>query len=151
MMENPVEILLVEDNPNDVKLTLHAFKRHHLANRITVVRDGEEALEFIFCTGAFANRRPEDAPKIILLDLKLPKVDGLEVLRRIKADPQTRVIPVVVLTTSKEESDIVESYQLGVNSYIVKPVDFEQFVEAVRTLGLYWLLLNQPPIIKKAE
>ncbi|MFN7929612.1 MAG: response regulator [Blastocatellia bacterium] len=151
MTENRVEILLVEDNPNDVRLTLHAFKRHNLANRVTVVRDGEEALEFIFRTGAFAERRADEGPKIILLDLKLPKVDGLEVLKRIKADAQTRMIPVVVLTTSQEESDIVESYQLGVNSYIVKPVDFEQFVEAVRTLGLYWLVLNQPPVMKEAE
>lgn len=151
MMETTVEILLVEDNPNDVRLTLHAFQRHGLANRITVVRDGEEALEFIFCTGAFAHRQLTDGPKIILLDLKLPKVDGLEVLRRIKGDPDTRVIPVVVLTTSQEESDIVESYQLGVNSYIVKPVDFEQFVEAIRTLGMYWLLLNQRPLLKNTE
>jgi two-component system response regulator len=148
MTTTEVEILLVEDNPNDVKLTLHAFKKHGLSNCITVVRDGEEALEFVFCTGAFAHRQIENGPKIILLDLKLPKVDGLEVLRRIKSDTRTRVIPVIILTTSLEERDIVESYQLGVNSYIVKPVDFEQFVEAVRTLGLYWLLLNQPPIIK---
>jgi two-component system, response regulator len=148
MTDTEVEILLVEDNPNDVRLTLHAFKKHGLSNLISVVRDGEEALEFIFCTGAYAHRQIENGPKIVLLDLKLPKVDGLEVLRRIKADVRTRVIPVIVLTTSHEERDIVESYQLGVNSYIVKPVDFEQFVEAVRTLGLYWLLLNQPPIIK---
>ena len=145
MSENQVEILLVEDNPNDVELTLHAFKAHNLANRIEVVRDGAEALEFVFCTGAYAYRRIEDGPKVVLLDLKLPKVDGLEVLRRVKSDPRTRAIPVVVLTSSREERDIVESYELGVNSYIVKPVNFEQFTEAVRSLGLYWLLLNQPP------
>lgn len=145
MAETPIEILLVEDNPNDVELTLHALQENKLTNRIEVVRDGAEALEFIFCTGAYVNRRIENSLKIILLDLKLPKVDGLEVLRRIKSDPRTRTIPVVVLTSSREERDIVESYQLGVNSYIVKPVDFEQFTEAVRNLGLYWLLLNQPP------
>lgn len=147
-IDNDVEILLVEDNPNDVKLTLHAFKQHGLANQITVVRDGEEALDFVFCTGPFAHRKIENGPKIILLDLKLPKIDGLEVLRRIKTDARTQVIPVVMLTTSHEERDIIESYQLGVNSYITKPVDFEQFVESVRMLGMYWLLLNQPPIIK---
>lgn len=146
--DTPVEILLVEDNPNDVKLTLHAFKQHGLTNQITVVRDGEEALDFVFCQGPFAQRSIENGPKLILLDLKLPKIDGLEVLRHLKADARTQVIPVVMLTTSHEERDIVESYQLGVNSYITKPVDFEQFVEAVRTLGMYWLLLNQPPIIK---
>ena len=148
MTMNDVEILLVEDNPNDVKLTLRAFKQHNLSNQITVVRDGEEALEFLFCTGAYSHRNIENGPKIVLLDLNLPKVDGLEVLRQIKANPYTRMIPVCVLTTSREERDIVESYKLGVNSYIVKPVDFEQFVEAIRTMGLYWLLLNQPPIIK---
>lgn len=142
----PVEILLVEDNPNDVELALHALAKHHLANRIQVVRDGAEALEFVFCTGAYAQRAIENGPKMILLDLKLPKVDGLEVLRHIKADPRTRTIPVVVLTSSREEPDIAESYRLGVNSYIVKPVNFEQFTEAVRQLGLYWLLLNQPPV-----
>jgi two-component system response regulator len=145
MTEDSVEILLVEDNPNDVELTLHAFNKHNLANHIEVVRDGAEALEFIFCTGAYAQRRIENGPKVILLDLKLPKVDGREVLRQIKADPRTRAIPVVVLTSSREERDIVESYQMGVNSYIVKPVDFEQFTEAVLNLGMYWLLLNEPP------
>ena len=147
MTEDSVEILLVEDNPNDVELTLHAFKKHNFANPIEVVLAGAEALEFIFCTGAYAHRRIENGPKVILLDLKLPKVDGLEVLRRVKADPRTRLIPVVVMTSSREERDIVESYEFGVNSYIVKPVDFEQFTEAVHTLGLYWLLLNQPPAI----
>ncbi len=145
MAENDLEILLVEDNPNDVKLTLYAFKRANLANKVEVVRDGAEALARLFPV----NPAPDHAdalPRLILLDLKLPKVDGLEVLRRVKADAQTRMIPVVVLTTSREERDIVESYRLGVNSYIVKPVDFEQFIEATRTLGLYWLLLNQPPV-----
>ena len=146
MTEKPIEILLVEDNPNDVELTLHALKKHNLGNRVEVVRDGAEALEFIFCSGAYAHRSVENGPKVILLDLKLPKVDGLEVLRRIKADPRTKMIPVVVLTSSREERDIVESYNLGVNSYIVKPVDFEQFTESVRQLGLYWVLLNQPPV-----
>ena len=147
MTEKPIEILLVEDDPNDVELTLHALKKHNLANRVEVVRDGAEALEFIFCSGAYAHRSVENGPKVILLDLKLPKVDGLEVLRRVKADPRTRMIPVVVLTSSREERDIVESYRLGVNSYITKPVDFEQFTEAVRQLELYWLLLNEPPAI----
>jgi len=147
MTENHVEILLVEDNPNDVELTLHAFKVNHLSNRIHVVGDGEEALEFLFCTGAYSQRSMRNGPKVILLDLKLPKVDGLEVLRRIKGDARTRIIPVVVLTSSREERDIVESYNLGVNSYIVKPVDFEQFTESVRQLGLYWVLLNQPPTL----
>jgi two-component system, response regulator len=145
MLENWVEILLVEDNPNDVELTLHAFKKNRLTNRIQVVRDGAEALDFIFCAGAYAQRSIRDSPKVILLDLGLPKVAGLEVLRRLKEDPRTRKIPVVVLTSSREERDIVESYHLGVNSYIVKPVDFDQFTEAVRQLGLYWVLLNQPP------
>jgi two-component system response regulator len=142
-MNREVEILLVEDNPNDVELTLHAFRKNNLSNRIRVARDGAEAIEFLFGTdgqGQAANA----PPKVVLLDLKLPKVDGLEVLRRIKSEPRTRTIPVVVLTSSKEERDIVESYELGVNSYIVKPVDFEQFTDAVRNLGLYWLLLNQP-------
>ena len=147
MKDRTVEILLVEDNPNDVELALHALKKNNIANRIEVVRDGAEALEFIFATGAYAQRSIGNGPKVILLDLKLPKVDGLEVLRQIKSDPRTRAIPVVVLTSSREDRDIVESYNLGVNSYIVKPVDFEQFTEAVRTLGLYWLLLNQPPAI----
>lgn len=145
MTSGPVEILLVEDNPDDVEMTLHALRESKLSNRIEVARDGAEALDFIFCAGAYATRSSDDSPKVILLDLKLPKVDGLEVLKRLKSDPHTRAIPVVVLTSSREERDIVESYQLGVNSYIVKPVDFEQFTEAVRCLGLYWLLLNQRP------
>jgi len=145
--ESSVEILLVEDNPNDIELTLHALKKHKLANPIQIVRDGAEALDFVFGTGAYQGRSPQNGPKVILLDLKLPKIDRLEVLRRIKADPRARMIPVVVLTSSHEERDIVESYQLGVNSYIVKPVDFEQFTEAARILGMYWLLLNQPPAL----
>ena len=142
---NAVELLLVEDNPQDLELALRALRKAKLANRIQVARDGAEALEFIFCEGPHANRRISDAPKVILLDLKLPKIDGLEVLRRIKGDPRTRTIPVVVLTSSKEQSDVVASYELGVNSYIVKPVNFEQFTNSVRDLGLFWLLLNQPP------
>jgi two-component system response regulator len=140
-----IEILLVEDNPEDLALAQRALRKADVSNRIQVARDGAEALEFIFCEGPFASRKIEDTPKVILLDLKLPKVDGLEVLKRIKGDPRTRAIPVVVLTSSQEQSDVVESYQLGVNSYIVKPVNFERFVEAVQQLGMYWLLLNQPP------
>ncbi len=149
MSQKPIEILLIEDNPNDEELTLYALKKNNVTNYIQVVRDGAEALEYLFCTGAYAHRRIDDAPKVILLDLKLPKMDGLEVLERIKTDERTRILPVVVLTSSQEERDIVESYQLGVNSYIVKPVDFEQFVEAVRRLGLYWMLLNQTPLFKE--
>ena len=141
---NAVEILLVEDSPEDLELALRALRKSKLTNRIQVARDGAEALEFIFGEGQHAGRRVEHAPKVILLDLKLPKVDGLEVLRRVKADARTRSIPVVVLTSSKEQKDIVESYKLGVNSYIVKPVNFEGFAGAVQELGMYWLLLNQP-------
>ncbi|MCC7206365.1 MAG: response regulator [Anaerolineae bacterium] len=148
MNHEAVRILLVEDNPNDLELAIHALTKHNLANHIEVVRDGAEALDYIFATGAYSYRDMNHSPKVILLDLKLPKVDGLEVLRRIKADPRTRSIPVVVLTSSREERDIVESYRLGVNSYITKPVDFEQFTEAVRQLGMYWLLLNEPPQIR---
>jgi CheY-like chemotaxis protein len=144
-MDNQVEILLVEDNPNDLELALYALRENHLVNYIHVARDGAEALEFIFGTGAHADRNGGPAPKAILLDLKLPKVDGLEVLQRLKADPRTRAIPVVVLTSSHEDRDLVASYSLGVNSYIVKPVDFEQFTAIVRDLGYYWVLLNQSP------
>jgi len=141
---NAVEILLVEDSPEDLELALRALRKSKLTNRIQVARDGAEALEFIFAEGQHAGRRVEHTPKVILLDLKLPKVDGLEVLRRVKADARTKSIPVVVLTSSKEQKDIVESYKLGVNSYIVKPVNFEGFAGAVQELGMYWLLLNQP-------
>ena len=149
MLEKFVQILLVEDNPDDVELTLHAFQKHHLANRVHVVRDGAEALEFLFRTSAYKDRRTEDSPQLVLLDLKLPKVDGHGVLRRMKENSRTRMIRVVVLTSSREDRDITESYQLGVNSYIVKPVNFEQFTEAVRQLGLYWLLMNEPPPIPR--
>lgn len=139
------EILLVEDNPDDVELTLHAFKESKITNRVQIVRDGVEALDFLFCRGPYAGREPNDWPKVILLDLKLPRVDGLEVLRQIRANPKTQLLPVVILTSSREERDIVEGYRLGVNSFIQKPVDFEQFAAAIRTLGLYWLILNRPP------
>ena len=151
MSTDSIEILLVEDNPNDEELTLYALKKNNITNHIQVVRDGAEALDYLFCTGAYAHRQINDPPKVVLLDLKLPKVDGLEVLEKIKADERTRTIPVVMLTSSQEERDIVESYQLGVNSYIVKPVDFEQFIEAVRQLGLYWMLLNKIPSHKSTS
>lgn len=139
------EILLVEDDPQDLELTMRSLKKANLANRIAVARDGAEALDFIFCEGDYAGRSMLDAPRLVMLDLKLPKIDGLEVLKRIKADSRTRALPVVVLTSSREQRDIVESYNLGVNSYVVKPVQFDQFAEAVRELGFYWLLLNQSP------
>ena len=138
-------ILLVEDNPDDEALTIRALKKNNIGNDLAVVRDGAEALEFLFCTGAYADRNPNDRPQVILLDINLPKVDGLEVLRRIRADESTRLLPVVILTSSKEEQDMIRSYSLGANSYVRKPVDFDQFVEAVRQLGLYWLILNEAP------
>ena len=146
-MQEPeaVEILLVEDNPNDVELALHALRASHLANDIKVLRDGAEALDFIMCRGPYSGRDIHDGPKVILLDLKLPKIDGIEVLRQTKADPRTKTIPIVILTSSTQDKDIVESYELGVNSYITKPIDFQQFTECVRTLGLYWLVYNQSP------
>jgi CheY-like chemotaxis protein len=147
MTQRQIEILLVEDNPDDVELTLHALRREKLANSIHVARDGEEALDFLFSNGKHAARSSEPPPKLILLDLKLPKVDGLEVLKRLKADARTKAIPVVILTSSKEERDLIVSYHLGVNSYIQKPVDFDQFREIVKTVGLYWLVINQPPVL----
>jgi two-component system, response regulator len=147
MTTRQVEILLVEDNPDDVELTQHALRKENLANHIHVARDGEEALEFLFCSGPFEDRSFERPPKLVLLDLKLPKVDGMEVLRRLKGDPRTKTIPVVILTSSKEERDLVNGYGLGANSYIQKPVDFDQFRETVKNVGLYWLLINQPPVL----
>lgn len=138
-------ILLVEDNPDDEALTLRALKKNHIGNEVFVVRDGAEALDFLFCTGAYADRDPHDLPQIILLDLKLPKVDGLEVLRRIRADERTHLLAVVILTSSNEEQDLLEGYKKGANSYIRKPVDFNQFADAIRQLGLYWLVLNEAP------
>ena len=142
------DILLVEDNQDDADLALHALRRGQLANDIFVARDGEEALDFLFCRGAFAHRSFEHPPKLVLLDLKLPKVNGMEVLKQVKSDPRTKVIPVVIMTSSKEERDLAASYHLGANSYIQKPVDFEQFRETVKTVGLYWLVINQSPIVE---
>lgn len=144
MSQKEVEILLVEDDPADLQLTLHALQSEHLCNRIEIARDGEEALNYIFRRESFS-RRPEGNPRLILLDLKLPKVDGLEVLRQVKEDPATRAIPVVILTSSRQESDLVRGYQLGTNSYIQKPVDFDQFRGTIKQLGYYWLLVNQSP------
>ena len=138
-------ILLVEDNPDDVELTLLSFKKHHIHNEVVVTRDGAEALDYLFTTGAYAERDKSTIPAVILLDLKLPKIDGLEVLRRLRADERTKLLPVVILTSSKEERDIINGYKLGANSYVRKPIDFNQFSDAVRQLGLYWLLLNEPP------
>ena len=144
-INNEVEILLVEDNQTDAELTIRALKKRNLANSLEWVRDGAEALEFIFATGKYADRDLNNIPKVILLDLRLPKVDGLEVLQKIKSDERTKTIPVVILTSSKEERDIKESYKLGVNSFISKPVEFDNFSETVAKLGFYWMLLNKPP------
>jgi two-component system response regulator len=150
-MTETIELLLVEDNPADAELTLHVLKKHNLANRIKLVRDGAEALEFFFGGEDGASQKPEKKPKVILLDLKLPKVNGLEVLGQLKSDPRTKSIPVVVLTSSREDRDLFVCYEMGVNSYIVKPVDFAQFTEAVRQFGLYWLLLNQRPGVATSQ
>jgi two-component system, response regulator len=144
MNSEQLDILLVEDNQDDMDLALHALKREKLANNIFVARDGEEALDFLFCRGTFAERSFDHPPKLVLLDLKLPKVDGMEVLKQLKGDPRTKTIPVVMMTSSKEERDLVSSYSLGANSFIQKPVDFDQFRETVKTVGLYWLVTNQP-------
>ena len=141
-----VEILLVEDNPTDAELAIRALKKNNLANKLVWVKDGAEALDFVFATGEYADRAGQGEPKVILLDLRLPKVDGMEVLRRVKGDDRTRTIPVVVLTSSKEDRDVAESYQLGVNSYISKPVGFDEFAKVVSELGLYWLLVNKSPV-----
>ena len=138
-------ILLVEDNPDDEALTLRALEKNNILNRVMVVRDGAEALDYLFCQGAYAGRDASLQPAVTLLDLKLPKVDGLEVLKRLRADARTRLLPVVILTSSKEEQDVLNGYSLGANSYIRKPVDFTQFMEAVRQVGLYWLMMNEPP------
>lgn len=140
-----VEILLVEDNPTDAELCIRALKKHNLANHLEWVKDGAEALDFLFARGTYAGSNAKGTPKVILLDLRLPKVDGLEVLRTVKTDERTRQIPVVVLTSSREDRDVIESYKLGVNSFVSKPVEFEAFVKAVSDLGLYWLLINHPP------
>jgi two-component system response regulator len=142
---NNTTILLVEDNPDDELLTLRALKKNNIGNNVMVVRDGVEALDFLFCTGAYIGRDPHNLPQLVLLDIKLPKVDGLEVLRRIRADERTRLLPVVILTSSKEQQDLIEGYEGGANSYVRKPVEFTQFAEAIRELGLYWLVLNESP------
>ncbi len=146
-----IDILLVEDSNDDAELAIHALRREHLANSIFVARDGEEALDFLFCRGAFATRSFERPPKLVLLDLKLPKVGGIEVLAQLKQDPRTKLIPVVVLTSSKEERDLVRSYDLGANSYIQKPVDFENFRATVKTIGLYWMVINQRPRVHEVN
>lgn len=151
MSSECLDILLVEDNQDDVDLALHALRRENLANRILVVRDGEEALDFLFCREKFAGRSFDRPPKLVLVDLKLPKVDGLEVLKQIKGDPRLKSIPVVIMTSSKEERDLIASYDLGVNSYIQKPVDFDKFRSTVKTVGLYWLIINQPPVMQDSH
>jgi two-component system response regulator len=145
MTNNEVEILLVEDNAADAELTLHALQQNGLANRIHAVRDGAEALDFLFCRGKYSAREISQTPRLVLLDLKLPKVDGIEVLRAVKGDPRTRTIPVVILTSSREDRDRINGYSLGVNSYLQKPVDFDQFRDMVKQLGLYWMVVNVPP------
>jgi CheY-like chemotaxis protein len=151
MNSDALDIVLVEDSQEDVDLALHTLRREKLANHIFVARDGEEALDLIFCRGAFTDRSFDHPPKLVLLDLKLPKVDGMEVLKQVKSDPRTKTIPIVVMTSSKEERDLVASYHLGANSYIQKPVDFDQFRETVKTVGLYWLVINQPPVVQTSQ
>ena len=151
IIDDAVEILLVEDDRDDVKLVLHSLKKFNISNRIHVVGDGAEALDYIFCTGAYSGRRMDNSPKVVLLDIKLPKVDGLEVLRRIRADPRTTGQPVVLLTSSREQQDVIEGYRLHANSYIVKPVDFDRFTEAMRELGMYWLMLNVAPDLHRLD
>lgn len=143
---NEVDILLVDDSQEDVDLTLHALRAENLANHVFVARDGEEALDFLFCTGPYAGRSFDHPPKLVLLDLKMPKIDGMQVLKRVKSDPRTRTIPVVLMTSSREERDMVSGYELGANSYVQKPVDFDEFRKAVKALGLYWLVTNRPPV-----
>ncbi|TMH27404.1 MAG: response regulator [Betaproteobacteria bacterium] len=145
MADEQVEILLAEDNSEDAEMTMRALRRHNLANQVRWVKDGAEALDYLFCRGQYVGRDPSRPPKLVLLDIKMPKIDGIEVLRQLKADPTTRSIPVVVMTSSNEERDVLESYRLGVNSYIVKPVQFNQFIETVAKIGLYWLLTNRVP------
>ncbi|HXB09761.1 MAG TPA: response regulator [Puia sp.] len=145
-MPNHVEVLLVEDNVHDAEMTIRALKKVNLANNLVHVKDGEEALEFIYARGRYSNRQSGDLPRVILLDIKMPKVDGIEVLKQLKTQELSKAIPVVIMTSSKEEQDIISSYELGVNSYVVKPVDFEGFARAVSQLGMYWLLTNQPPL-----
>jgi two-component system response regulator len=147
MNSNGTDILLVEDSADDAELAIHALRRENLANNIFIAKDGEEALDFLFCRGPFAGRFFDHPPKLVLLDLKLPKVDGIEILRQLKGDARTKTIPVVILTSSKEERDLIRSYDLGANSYIQKPVDFEQFRQTVKTVGLYWMVINQRPVI----
>jgi two-component system response regulator len=146
MNPNHIDILLVDDSQDDVDLTLHALRAENLANNVFIARDGEEALDFLFCTGPHSQRSFDHPPKLVLLDLKLPKVDGMQVLKQIKGDPRTKTIPVVLMTSSREERDMVSGYNLGVNSYLQKPVDFEQFRKMIKLLGMYWLVTNQPPV-----
>jgi two-component system, response regulator len=150
MNAGKLDILLVEDNQDDMNLLMHVLRGEKLANKIHVVRDGEEALDFLFCRGAFAERSFDIPPKLVLLDLNLPKVDGIEVLRQVKADPRTKTIPIIIMTSSKEERDLVAGYHLGANSFIQKPVDFDQFRAIVKTIGLYWLVINQSPVVADA-
>ncbi len=148
MHDSDVDVLIVEDNASDLELTLRALKEHHLCNNLVVARDGLEALDYLFGEGQFAGRRIDMQPRVVLLDLKLPLVDGIEVLRRIRADPRTHSLPVVAMTASNRERDVAETYELGINSYIVKPVDFQKFTDAMKMIGMYWLMLNRPPSLE---